>query len=451
MAIVVSQSTLARGLRALLPVVQGSPVLPILANVKLEWRGRELRLTTSSQHQTLSLVVEAETTDEGATCIPAKTLAAVVAALPEQPLTLRPLSTFGLEVESENGRYKFDGENPIDWPKGAALNEPTVVQLPVRVLHEAAHQTLYCTAASGYRATAQGVLLRLAPGRATFVATDYSRLAEYVRTDESLKALTEQAEALVPATALQLASKFFPEHDPDGLVTLTFTKKFLVIGDDNGHRLTSVLFDDRYPDYRGAWPTGPGVRDLVFERRCLLDMARRLGIVSSTFYLMLLPNRLLLATATAKNYLENDAFEAMNAEYVDAPALALMPTHWLIEALEHLPTERVKVKLVMNKIPNAGDIQQRTIHTMLLEPTQGRDQDEYEQLALLITGQMVGYLNPSSLYYEQWETAVLEDTAAEAKIKALMAEMGGEPPAEPEPAPGSGKKGAKKAPVASEA
>ena len=47
--------------------------------------------------------------------------------IPDQPLTFNIDKNFGIEITSDNGKYKVMGENPDNFPKEPAADDTTII------------------------------------------------------------------------------------------------------------------------------------------------------------------------------------------------------------------------------------------------------------------------------------------------------------------------------------
>ena len=64
----------------------------------------------------------------------------------EQPLTFTvDEKTFGVEVNSENGKFKLSGYNPDEYPKLPELESPASVTVSAEVIGEAINRSLFAT------------------------------------------------------------------------------------------------------------------------------------------------------------------------------------------------------------------------------------------------------------------------------------------------------------------
>jgi DNA polymerase III subunit beta len=146
MKFIVSSSVLLKQLSAINGVVSTNPIVPILENFLFQLDSNQLTVTASDLQTVMITELQVESSDKGAIAIPAKLLLDTLRGLPEQPIALKVDSdTFGIEIVSENGRYKLSGENPIDFPKIPSVNRAFSVELSSNALSHAIANTIFAT------------------------------------------------------------------------------------------------------------------------------------------------------------------------------------------------------------------------------------------------------------------------------------------------------------------
>jgi DNA polymerase III subunit beta len=161
---------LARALDAVVHVVRGRPSLPVLGHVLLEAAGGRLALTATDLEVGVRRSLPVDLAAPGATAAPARLLADLAAALPDQPLSL--------EVECDTMRLRcgrfattlctLDAE---EFPPGPQPQEADRLQLPGPALLKAIEQVRPAISTDTGRPVLTGMLFRLEAGRLELVAT----------------------------------------------------------------------------------------------------------------------------------------------------------------------------------------------------------------------------------------------------------------------------------------
>ncbi|MFY8046190.1 MAG: DNA polymerase III subunit beta, partial [Chitinophagaceae bacterium] len=105
--------------------------------------------------------------------------------LPDQPLTFNIDKNFGIEITSDNGKYKVMGENPDNFPKEPSADTTTSFTMSSSALVTAINKTLFAVSNDDLRPAMTGVFFELDKKGITAVATDAHRLVKYKRNDVS--------------------------------------------------------------------------------------------------------------------------------------------------------------------------------------------------------------------------------------------------------------------------
>jgi len=342
MKFTVSSSVLLKQLAAINGVVSTNPIVPILENFLFQLDNNLLTVTASDLHTVMVTELPVESSDKGAIAIPAKLLLDTLRGLPEQPITLNiDGDTFGIEIISDNGRYKLSGENPIDFPKIPSVNRAFSVELSSRALSSAIANTLFATSTDELRPAMTGVFLQLGADYATFVATDGHRLIRYRRYD--VKSLVDTT-MIIPRKALNLLKTSLPSESVPVKAEFSQANAFFSFANI---RMICRLIDERFPDYENAIPTNnPNV--LTISRGEVLNSLRRISIYSNRtthqIRLKLTPPNQLVISAEDLDY-SNEANERLLCEYNGDEMEIGFNAKFLIEMLNNLDTNTLSFEL----------------------------------------------------------------------------------------------------------
>ena len=349
MKFTVSSSVLLKQLAAINGVVSTNPIVPILENFLFQLDGDSLTVTASDLQTVMITEIQVESSDKGAIAIPAKLLLDTLRGLPEQPIAIKVDSdTFGIEIVSENGRYKLSGENPIDFPKIPSVNRAFSVELSSTSLMSAIVNTIFATSTDELRPAMTGVFLQLGANHATFVATDGHRLIRYRRFD--VKSAVDMT-MIIPRKALNLLKSSLPDNVP---VKAEFSQSNAFFSFAN-IKMICRLIDERFPDYENAIPTNnPNV--LTISRGEILNSLRRISIYSNRtthqIRLKLTPPNELVISAEDLDY-SNEANERLLCEYNGDEMEIGFNAKFLIEMLNNVNSNSLSFEL---SAPNRAGI-----------------------------------------------------------------------------------------------
>ena len=106
MKFIVSSSALLKQLQQINGVINANTVLPILEDFLFEIEKNRLTVVATDLETVMKIHMDIEAKDSGKVCIPAKILMDSLKNLADQPLTFTIDKNFGVEITSDNGKYK---------------------------------------------------------------------------------------------------------------------------------------------------------------------------------------------------------------------------------------------------------------------------------------------------------------------------------------------------------
>jgi DNA polymerase-3 subunit beta len=185
MKFIVSSSALLKQLQHINGVINANTVLPILEDFLFEIEKNKLTVVATDLETVMKIHVDVEAKDSGKVCIPAKILMETLKNISEQPLTFNIDKNFGIEITSDNGKYKVMGENPDNFPKEPVADDANSFTMSSTALVTAINKSLFAVSNDDLRPAMTGVFFELDKNGLTCVATDAHRLVKYKRTDVS--------------------------------------------------------------------------------------------------------------------------------------------------------------------------------------------------------------------------------------------------------------------------
>ncbi len=275
MKFIVSSSFLLKQLSAINGVITTNPVVPILENFLFEINGGTLRVTASDLQTSMMTELEVEAKEDGSIAIPAKILLETLRNLPEQPVTFSiDDSTYSIEINSDNGRYKLAGENATDFPKVPTVSDGYSVNVSSEVLAKALNNTIFATSNDELRPAMTGVYMKLEETNATFVATDSHRLIRYRRVDI---ASDMDHNMIIPRKALTLLKATLPQENTNVNIEFNASNAFF---DFNNVKMICRLIDERFPDYENVIPVDNN-NVMSIDKGELLSSLKRIAIYAN--------------------------------------------------------------------------------------------------------------------------------------------------------------------------
>lgn len=352
MNFIVNSTALAKHLSRVAGAIPSKSMLPIIENFLFEVGENSLTISTTNLENSMQIKMAVES--RGNTmkiAMPAKILQDVVKALPEQPLTFSvDEETFGIEINSDNGKYKISGENGENFPNiPTPASDTESIHMPIPVLLKAVGKVLFAASSDEDRAALNGMLFNLGEDGATFVATDAHRLVRYIRPDLTVSNPTK---FVVPQKALQLIKSSLDASD-NKEVTIFYTENNAFFVTDN---LTMVcrLIDQKYPNYENVIPA-ENEKKLHIGKAELLSSLRRMNIFANKISHQVrfsLKENMLEISAEDLDY-ANEAKETLKCHYEGEDMDIGFNATFLMEIVSNVETANMMMEM---SAPNRAGI-----------------------------------------------------------------------------------------------
>lgn len=364
MKFIASSSALLKQLQNISGVINANTVLPILEDFLFEIDKNKLTIVATDLETVMKTEMTIEAKDSGRICIPGKILIDSLKNIPDQPLTFTIDKNFGVEITSDNGKYKVMGENPDNFPKEPSADNTSSFTMTSSALITAINKTLFATSTDDLRPAMTGVFFELGKDGIQFVATDAHRLVRYKRKDVSCP---NADTFIVPRKPLNLLKSALPDNEDE--ITLNYNSNhfFVVHGTT---QMSCRLIDARFPDYKVVIPAENPYR-LTVNRADFLGALRRVSVFSnkSTYQVALNINGSELQLSSQDIDFSFEGNERMKCQYSGEDLLIAFNARFLIEMLHATDSEEVNMEL--STPTKAG----------LIKPV---DQDEAEDVLMLV-------------------------------------------------------------------
>ncbi|MEP7257942.1 MAG: DNA polymerase III subunit beta [Flavitalea sp.] len=274
MKFIVSSSALLKQLQQINGVINTNTVLPILEDFLFEVKKNRLSVVATDLETVMKVELEVEANETGRVCIPARILVDSLKNIPDQPLTFSIDKNFGIEITSDNGKYKVMGENPDNFPKEPAADDTTSFTITSSALVKAINKTLFAVSSDDLRPAMTGVFFEMSKQGLQFVATDAHRLVRYKRKDVSSPKTDSM---IVPKKPLNLLKSALPSNEDE--LTISYNSNHLFVK-HGSTQMSCRLIDARFPDYKVVIPADNPYK-LTVSKNDFQSALRRVSIFSN--------------------------------------------------------------------------------------------------------------------------------------------------------------------------
>jgi len=365
MKFIVSSSALLKQLQHISGVINANTVLPILEDFLFEVEKNKLSVVATDLETVMRIQMDIEAKDSGKVCIPAKILLDSLKNIPDQPLTFNIDKNFGIELTSDNGKYKVMGENPDNFPKEPSADDTTTFKATSSALITAINKTLFAVSNDDLRPAMTGVFFELDKKGMQCVATDAHRLVKYKRTDVSCP---KNDNFIVPKKPLTLLKSALPANDDEISISYNSNHFFVKHGTT---QMSCRLIDARFPDYKVVIPSDNPYK-LVVNKNDFQGALRRVAIFSNKstnqVVLSIAGSELELTAQDVDFSFEGD--ERMKCRYDGEDLAIAFNAKFLIEMLNAADSDDIKIEL---STPTKAGI---------IKPTEQEDDEELMMLVM---------------------------------------------------------------------
>jgi DNA polymerase-3 subunit beta len=340
MKFIVSSTQLLKHLQQISGVISANTVLPILEDFLFEIEKNKLTVVATDLETVMKISMDIEAKDNGKVCIPSKILLDSLKNIPEQPLTFNIDKNFGIEITSDNGKYKVMGENPDNFPKEPAADIANSFTMPSLALVTAINKCLFAVSNDDLRPAMTGVFFELSPKGITCVATDAHRLVRFTRLDV---VCPKTDTFIVPKKPLNLLKSALPLNDSELQISYNNNHLFVKHG---GTELVCRLIDARFPDYKVVIPTDNPYK-LTVNKNDFQNALRRISVFSNKstnqVALTITGSELQLAAQDVDFSFEGN--ERMTCQYDGEDLQITFNAKFLIEMLSAADTDEITIEL----------------------------------------------------------------------------------------------------------
>ncbi len=246
----------------------------ILQSLKIEARDGAVRVLGCDGEMWVERSVAGMVTEDGAVCLPAKTLTQILSQLPDGDLHLESLESGGAVLSEGASEYRLQALDAADFPEPPEFGGEGELTLSMAEFRRAVDSVLYAVSTDQHRQVLTGVLMNYNGRELILVATDTHRLA--VRKIAQA-GIGTQISAVVPERALR-AMKALPIADEENL-TINFGKD-RVGAEASGAKVVSQLLAGTYPNWERVVPP-ESTRTWSVEVDQLQEKVRRAMIIAA--------------------------------------------------------------------------------------------------------------------------------------------------------------------------
>ena len=265
----VERLALANLLTKLQTVISAKPSAPILSNLLVEAKGKEVFITATDLTVGMKTTVEAKVKTEGKTTIPARKLTQLVKELTVATLEFSTNKSHLTEITAGSSTFRLNGMSPEEFPDLPDFTGATKLTLSQKELYEALAKTSFAVSREDSRYALSGVLMQIQNNLASFVATDGKRLS---KTHVRVQGENPAGQFIVPIKAIDEIVRNLEE----GNLTLHIMSDKVAFELSSCWLITRLLVGE-FPDYMRVIPKQTNLK-FSLHREELMSLLRQVSL-----------------------------------------------------------------------------------------------------------------------------------------------------------------------------
>lgn len=275
MRVTCTQENLAKGLNVVGRAVSTRSTLPVLANVLLSTDENRLKLSATNLEIVITCWIGAKVEEEGATTVPARTFADLVAALPQEQVHMElAKETETLHISCARTEANIKGIDAQEFPLVPEAEGDTRIRLEAPVFKEMISQVTFAAATDDARPTLTGIYTHFEGDTITMAATDGFRLSR--RSAQFPGYMEKPRTIIIPARALDELARIMSDNVEEFYLMMPEDRNQIVF-DLETVVLVSQLIDGNFPDFESVIPKQHKTRT-VLQTASLLKAAKTADI-----------------------------------------------------------------------------------------------------------------------------------------------------------------------------
>lgn len=339
------QENLARGLSLVSRAVSSRATLPVLSNVLLKTQDGGLRLTATNLEIGISAWVPGKIESDGATTVPARLIADVVAGLPSgERVDLETEQEDTLLIRAGSYRTHLRGIDAEEFPVIPGAGDRPTTRITQKAMRRALSEVTFAAAADETRPILTGVLTEFSGESMTLAAADNYRIA--VKSLDLLQSV-EETSVVIPARSYVELMRILTDADEPFDIILAQAKSQVIFKVETTE-VVSRLIDGQFPNYQSVLPTSHSTRALV-DRDELLKAVRLTALIASSSANVV---RLGFGEEESPDAISvnakadiGDAEGRVEAKLEGDPVNIAFNARYLVEALQNMDAEQLAVEL----------------------------------------------------------------------------------------------------------
>ena len=329
--------------------------LPILNNIMIEAKNKNIKLITTDLEIGIVVTVRGKVETDGVYTVDSKILTEYISLLPNKKIDIQKKET-KLIIKCDNYKTTIKGQGADEFPLIPKVEKKEYYKLKPDELKKALSQVIFAVSSSETRIELSGVLFDFNKDTLTIAATDSYRLAE-----KSLKIETngsKDKKIIIPAKTLQevirilsaIKSEEVSEKEEKIEIYVSENQILFSIGNIE---LVSRLIEGQYPDYKQIIPTNQEtsikINKSEFTRSIkAASIFSKTGINDINMDFPVGKNKAIISSASTQI---GENTSELDARITGKDNGIVVNFRYLLDGINNIDSEDVKIEIINNSTP----------------------------------------------------------------------------------------------------
>ncbi len=239
--------------------------LPILNNIMLEVKGRNIRFIATDLEIGIVSTVRGKVEKEGVYTVDSKVISEYISLLPNKKIDI-DLKENKLKIQCENYKTVIKGQSAEDFPLIPQVEKEQYYKVNADEFKKALSQVVFAISNSETRVELSGALFNFKKDQLILAATDSYRLAE-CKLPLSTNGQAEKR-IIIPAKTIQEVIRILSNLKAeavgrDNMEVEIYVSENQILFTFGSIELVSRLIEGQYPDYEQIIPASPDTRIMI--------------------------------------------------------------------------------------------------------------------------------------------------------------------------------------------
>jgi DNA polymerase-3 subunit beta len=253
-------------------IIASKNAISILSNIYFEAGEGSLTIKATDMKVNFETKVPVEVLEPGSVTVYGDKFNGILSSIPDGEIEFEQIDgKINIRTLARKARFQLKSIASDKFPEFSAAGKDSF-EIPVRDLKDMIKETIFAISDDETRYFMNGVYFEKNAGKFSMVATDGRRLA-YIEKPAA-EGLNDFSGIIIPPKILNIIIK---RAGDEGIAEISITDKMIFI-QFGSYKLSSVLIDGKFPDYRRVIPENQ-INHFTVKREEMLDALRRVSIL----------------------------------------------------------------------------------------------------------------------------------------------------------------------------